>query len=125
MLAIRHSKTSGPVFVCLPRWVIRGVRLRASVRDRQEEQNEEDQTNHRDIRILTWKTLQSEGKNHGHLPATTFTVFVECLQEYCDLFRRLTRGLYSKTLILAPAQASRRRVSASLANLVTFKEFGS
>jgi hypothetical protein len=89
------------------------------VRERQEEQNEEDQTNHRDTRILMWKTLQSEGKNHGHQPATTFTIFVECLQERRDLFRWLTRGLYSKT------QASRRRASASLANLATFKEFGS
>jgi hypothetical protein len=56
------------------------------VRDRQEEQNKEDQTNLRDTRILTWKTLQSEGKNHGHQPATTFTIFVECLQEHRDLF---------------------------------------
>jgi hypothetical protein len=61
--------------------------------------NEEDQTNHRDIRILTWKTLQCEGKNHGHQPITTFTIFMECLQECHDMFQRLTRGLYSKTLI--------------------------
>jgi hypothetical protein len=49
--------------------------------------------------LLTWKTLQCEGKNHGHQPATTFTIFMECLQERRDLFRWLTRGLYSKTLI--------------------------
>jgi hypothetical protein len=85
----------------------------SSVRDRQDEQNEEDQTNHRDTRILTWKTLQSEGKNHGHQPATTFTIFVECLQERRDLFR------------FTLAQASRRRASASLTNLATFKKFGS
>jgi hypothetical protein len=41
--------------------------------------NEEDQTNHRGTRILTRKTLQCEGKNQGHQPATTFTIFVECL----------------------------------------------
>jgi hypothetical protein len=69
------------------------------VRDQQEEQNEEDQINHRDTRILTWKTLQSERKNHGHQSVITFTIFIKCLQEHCDLFRRLTRGLYSKTLI--------------------------
>jgi hypothetical protein len=68
--------------------------------DRQEEQkNKEDQTNHKDTRILTWKTLQCEGKNYGHQPVTTFTIFVECLQERRDMFRRLIRGLYSKTLI--------------------------
>jgi hypothetical protein len=72
------------------------------VRDQQEEQNEEDQTNHRDTRILTWKTLQSEGKNHGHQSVTTFTIFIEYLQERRDLFWRLTRGLYSKTLICSP-----------------------
>jgi hypothetical protein len=38
-------------------------------------------------------------KNHGYQPATTFTIFVECLQECRNMFRRLTRGLYSKTLI--------------------------
>jgi hypothetical protein len=54
--------------------------------------NEEDQTNHRDTRILTWKTLQCEGKNHGHQAVTTFTIFVECLQERHDVFRWLTRG---------------------------------
>jgi hypothetical protein len=70
------------------------------VRDRQEEQkSKEDQTNHRDTRILTWKTLQCEGKNHGHQPATTFTIFMECLQERCDMFWQLRRGSYSKTLI--------------------------
>jgi hypothetical protein len=61
--------------------------------------NEEHQTNHRDTRILTWKTLQCEGKNHGHQTATTFTIFMECLQECRNMFRRLIRGLYSKTLI--------------------------
>jgi hypothetical protein len=61
--------------------------------------NEEDQTNHWDTRILTWKTLQYEGKNHGHQPATTFTIFVEYLQEHRDMFRRLTKELYSKILI--------------------------
>jgi hypothetical protein len=38
-------------------------------------------------------------ENHGHQPATTFTIFVECLQERRGVFRQLTRGLYSKTLI--------------------------
>jgi hypothetical protein len=41
--------------------------------------NEEDQINHRDIRILTWKILQYERKNHGHQSVTTFTIFVKCL----------------------------------------------
>jgi hypothetical protein len=33
-----------------------------------------------------WKTLQCEGKNHGHQSATTFTIFVECLQERHNQF---------------------------------------
>jgi hypothetical protein len=106
------------------------------VRDRQEEQNEEDQTNHRDTRILTWKTLQNKGKNYWHQPDTTFTIFVECLQECRDLFRRLTRGLYSKILIRTtgappPHLPSVPRVGqrpvglALLTNLTTFKKFRS
>jgi hypothetical protein len=75
--------------------------------------NEEDQTNHRDTRILTCKTLQCEGKNHRHQLTTTFTIFVEYLQERRDLFRQLTRGLYSKTLICT-ARAEPPHPQASL-----------
>jgi hypothetical protein len=49
--------------------------------------NEEDQINHRDIRILTWKILQYERKNYGHQSVTTFTIFVKCLQERRDMLR--------------------------------------
>jgi hypothetical protein len=90
------------------------------VRDQQEEQNEEDQINHRDTRILTWKILQSEGKNHGHQSATTFTIFMKCLQERYDLFRRLTRAPPS-----VPRVAQRSVGLTSLANFTTFKKFGS
>jgi hypothetical protein len=34
-----------------------------------------------------WKTIQYEGKNHGHQPNTTFTIFMECLQECCNIDR--------------------------------------
>jgi hypothetical protein len=71
-------------------------------------------------------------ENYGHQTATIFTIFVECLKERRIMFRRLIKGLYSKTLIrttgpppFAPAQACRRRASAVLTNLATFKEFRS
>jgi hypothetical protein len=48
---------------------------------------------------LTWKTLQCEWKKTQTSASHNFQYFTECLQERCDMFQRLTRGLYSKTLI--------------------------
>jgi hypothetical protein len=48
---------------------------------KQQANNEDDQPRMQNkTHRFTWKTLQGEGKYHGHQPVTT-SLFLECLQE--------------------------------------------
>jgi hypothetical protein len=69
------------------------------VRDRMEEQKRRrlnQSHGHKDFNVKNpsmWMKKTQTPASHN------FQYFTECLQERCDMFQRLTRGLYSKTLI--------------------------
>jgi hypothetical protein len=67
---------SGPVVTrkgkCLVAW------HRVNVRDDKKKESEKYQITHKYM-ILTWKTLQCEGKTHMHQLTINFTIFMECL----------------------------------------------